>query len=283
MKFILKNIFFLVFLSSIGTINSQSRSKVNFGSDWEFKREGANSNWEKATIPHTARIENLVVVKQFQGTCWYQKKFNVASSKNKKVFLYFEGVMQEADVWINDQKVTNHKGGYLPFTVDVTSFLKSKGNTIKVKVNNEDNPDFLPGKPLKDLDFNYYGGIYRNVYLITTDKLYITNAIQADKKGSGGIYVNFENSNKNRASGTVQVHLKNEFAVEKNASLKCILTNKEGQKLEFKSEEFTVNANSDKEIIQNIEVNYPKLWSISNPNLYHLEVQVIEKNKIICI
>ncbi len=277
----MRNILFLVFLFSIGNINSQSRTKVNLGSDWEFKREEANANWEIITIPHTAKIEPLVVNNQFQGNCWYQKKFTVSNAKNKKVFLYFEGVMQEADVWINDQKVTNHKGGYLPFTVDITPFLKSKGNTIKVKVNNEDNPEFLPGKPLKDLDFNYYGGIYRNVYLITTNKLYITNPIQANKKASGGINVNFNDINKNKASGTVQVHLKNEFAVEKNASLKFILTNNEGKKLEFKSEPFTLNANSDKNITQNIVVNTPKLWSIFKPNLYHLEVQVIVSNKIL--
>jgi beta-galactosidase len=281
MKFILRNILFLMLIFSIGRTMAQTRTKINFGTDWEFKREEANSNWEKVTIPHTAKIEPLVVNNQFQGTCWYQKKFNVANSKNKKVFLYFEGVMQEADVWINDQKVTNHKGGYLPFTVDVTPFLKSNGNFIKVKVNNEDNPEFLPGKPLKDLDFNYYGGIYRNVYLITTDKLYITNPIQANKKASGGIYVNFDNINKDKASGTVQVHLKNEFAVEKIANLKFILTDNQGKKFEFKSEVFTLNANSDKAITQSIVVDNPKLWSISKPNLYTLEVQIILNNKII--
>ncbi|QBN19572.1 glycoside hydrolase family 2 TIM barrel-domain containing protein [Flavobacterium nackdongense] len=280
MKFILRNVLFLILLFFVEDINSQSRTKVNFGLDWEFKREETNSNWEKITIPHTARIENLVVIKQFQGTCWYQKKFDVVNSKNKKVFLYFEGVMQEADVWINDQKATNHKGGYLPFMVDVTPFLKSKGNTIKVKVNNEDNPDFLPGKPLKDLDFNYYGGIYRNVYLITTDKLYITNPIQANTKASGGIYVNFNDINKSKASGIVQVHLKNEFAVEKNANLTFILTDNQGKKLEFKSEAFRVNANSGRTITQNIAIENPKLWSIYNPNRYNLEVQLISNNKV---
>jgi beta-galactosidase len=277
----MRNILFLLFLFCMGNVNSQSRTKVNFGSDWEFKREEANAKWEKITIPHTAKIEPLVVNNQFQGTCWYQKKFTLAHSNNKKVFLYFEGVMQEADVWINDQKITNHKGGYLPFTVDVSPFLKSNENTIKVKVNNEDNPEFLPGKPLKDLDFNYYGGIYRNVYLITTDKLYITNPIQANKKASGGVYANFNDSNKNKASGTVQVHLKNEYTVEKKANLKFILTDNEGKKIEFKSEVFTLNANSDKTFSQNIVVDNPKLWSISKPNLYSLEVQVIANNKII--
>jgi beta-galactosidase len=268
---------------SFGKVQAQSRTKINFGFDWEFKREEKiASNWEKITIPHTDKIEPLVVNNQFQGTSWYQKKFKVGNSNNKKIFLYFEGVMQEADVWINNQKVTNHKGGYLPFTIDITPFLNSKKeNTIKVKVNNEDNPEFLPGKPLKDLDFNYYGGIYRNVYLLTTDKLYITNAVQADKKASGGIYANFDNINKEKASGTVQVDLKNEFAVAKQALLKFILTTKEGGKLEFKSKAFTIKANSDKSITQKIEVKNPNLWSISNPNLYHLEVQVISNDKII--
>ncbi|WP_310560334.1 glycoside hydrolase family 2 TIM barrel-domain containing protein [Flavobacterium sp.] len=281
MKFILRNILFIMLIFSIGKALAQTRTKINFVSDWEFKREELNSNWEKITIPHIAKIEPLVVNNQFQGTCWYQKKFSVCNSKNKKVFLYFEGVMQEADVWINDQKVTNHKGGYLPFTVDVTPFLKSKGNTIKVKVNNEDNPEFLPGKPLKDLDFNYYGGIYRNVYLITTDKLYITNPIQANKKASGGIYVNFDNINKSKVSGTFQVHLKNEYTFEKKANLKFILSDNEGKKLEFNSEAITFNANSDKAFTQKIVVDNPKLWSISKPNLYNLEVQVITDNTVI--
>ncbi len=282
MKSIIRILFFSILLFSFEKGNSQSRTKVNFGKDWEFKREENNSNWENITLPHTDKIENLVVIKQFQGTSWYQKKFAVSSSNNKKIFLYFEGVMQEADVWINDKKVSNHKGGYLPFTVDITSFLNSKkDNIIKVKVNNEDNPEFLPGKPLKDLDFNYYGGIYRNVYLITTNKLYITDAVNADKIASGGVFVNFDNVNKINASGTVQVHLKNEFGVEKNAYLKFILTNNEGQKVELKSDNFIIKANSDLAISQKISVLNPKLWSISNPNLYNFEVVVVLKDQII--
>lgn len=278
---VLKTILITILIFSFVNLTAQSRTKINFGDNWEFKREELNSSWEKISIPHTARIENLVVIKQFQGISWYQKKFTVSNSTNKKVFLYFEGVMQEADVWINDQKVANHKGGYLPFSVDITNYLKSKDNTIKVKVNNLDNPNFLPGKPIKDLDFNFYGGIYRNVTLITTDKLYITNAILANQKASGGIFVNFDNINKDSASGRVQVHFKNENAINKRVFLKFILTDNESKKLEFKSEEFSINANSDKEISQNIIVNNPKFWSISKPNLYQLEVQLISNNKIV--
>lgn len=56
---------------------------------------------------------------------------------------------------------------------------------------------------------------------------------------------------------------------------------KEGEKLEFMSEAFSINANSDKTITQNIVVDNPKLWSISKPNLNYLEVQILANNKII--
>ena len=288
MKLISNNIFFLlliIFTFSFTKVEAQSRTKVNFGFDWEFKREEKNiSNWEKITIPHTAKIEPLVVNNQFQGTSWYQKKFKVPNSKDKKVSLYFEGVMQEADVWINDQKVANHKGGYLPFSVDITPFLNSqKENVIKVKVNNEDNPEILPGKPLKGLDFNYYGGIYRNVYLVTTNKLYVTNANQANKVAGGGVFVNFNSISKTSASGTIQVDLKNEFAVSKKFILNFTLKDKQGNKTVFKSGQLSLNPNEGRAFVQNISLPNPKLWSISSPNLYNLEIQVHVNNKLIDI
>ncbi|MGQ7946111.1 glycoside hydrolase family 2 protein [Flavobacterium sp. WC2509] len=283
MKIILKYILFLTLVAlPFAEAQAQSRTKLNFGSDWEFKREEPNSNWENVTIPHTNKIENLVVIKQFQGTSWYQKKFKTNFTKDQKVFFYFEGVMQQAEVWINDQKVTTHIGGYLPFTVDATPFIDTeKENTIKVKVNNEDNADFLPGKPLKDLDFNYYGGIYRNVYCITTNKLYITDAVHAGKKASGGIYVNFDAIAKDKATGTVQVDLKNEFTTDQNAVLKFTISNKAGDKTVSQSESILIKANSDQAITQKISVKNPKLWSISNPNLYTLQVEVVVNGKTI--
>ena len=277
------SIFLVVLAFSFTEVLAQSRTKTNFGFDWEFKREEKDvSNWEKITIPHTAKIEPLVVNNQFQGTSWYQKKFKVSNFKDKKIAVYFEGVMQEADVWINDQKVANHKGGYLPFMVDITPFLNSgKENVIKVKVNNEDNPEILPGKPLKKLDFNYFGGIYRNVYLVTTNKLYITNANHANKVAGGGVFVNFNSISKSNASGTIQVDLKNEFASIKKLVLQFTVKDKQGNKTVFKSGVLSLNPNEGKAFVQNISLPNPKLWSISSPNLYHLEIKVLVNNKLI--
>lgn len=260
---------------------AQTRTKISFGSGWEFKTN-ENPTWEKVAIPHTARIENLVVVNQFQGVSDYRKTFSIKDTGDKKVFLYFEGVMMEADVFINDQKILNHKGGYLPFTADITSYLKRNSeNRVSLKVTNVDNPEIPPGKPIKELDFNYYGGIYRNVSLITTNKLYITDAVAADKKASGGLFLNFDTVNNNKATGTLQVHVKNEFSETRKVHFKATLTNAANQKQEFVSKEISVSPNADATLIQEIEMQNPQLWSIQDPKLYSLSVELVSNKQVL--
>lgn len=270
-----------VFLFSCGkeVINS-NRTKTNFGSDWTFTKDSTSLNWEKVTIPHTAQIEPLVVNNQWQGDCWYQKKFDVEKIENEKVFLHFEGVMHEAWVWINGKFVTHHQGGYLPFTVDATDFVQEKNNTIIVKVNNDDNPQIPPGKTLKTLDFNYYGGIYRNVYLLKTNPVYITDAVHANQTNGGGILVHFDKISKEKASGTIKVNIKNETDEPKKIKLGITFSSK-NKKTEFTSKEVMIAAKTDESIIQNIEISNPSLWGIEEPNLYEVVVNVIAENNTV--
>ena len=256
------------------------RTKVNFGSDWTFTKDSTSLSWEKITLPHTAQIEPLVVNNQWQGDCWYQKKFDVESVENEKVFLYFEGVMHEAWVWINGKFVTHHQGGYLPFTVDATDFVQAKENTIIVKVNNEDNPQIPPGKTLKTLDFNYYGGIYRNVYLIKTNPVYITDAVHANQINGGGILVHFDKISKDKASGIVKVNIKNETDEPKKIKLEITFSAKD-KKIAFSSKEVMIASKSDESIVQNIEILNPTLWGIEEPNLYEVEVNVVSENSTV--
>ena len=281
MKITIKFLFAFLFLFSFENGEAQTRTKTNFGSDWEFRKEGQDT-WEKVTLPHTANIENLVVVKQFQGVSYYQKKFKANPSKESKVFLYFEGVMSEAEVFINNQKAANHKGGYLPFTVDVTPYLnKDSDNLVTLKVTNVDNPEIPPGKAIKDLDFNFYGGIYRNVYLITTNKLFITDPVHVNKKASGGVFVNFNSVSGNKAEGIIKVHLKNEFSKKQSLYLNYTLTSKSGKKFELKSKKFSVEPNTYIEITQHTTIGNPQLWSINDPSLYQLDIAVISNDKTI--
>ena len=212
---------FGLFLSSCKTgietdsLTTEPRVKQNFGRNWEFRRLEdtlEEENWETVNIPHSVKIEPLVVNDQWQGKAVYRKNFQVPSLEGRKWFFHFEGVMQEAKVSINDSVVMMHKGGYLPFTVDATPYLQEgQENSIEVEVTNTDDPAIPPGKPLKNLDFNYYGGIYRNVYLVKTNPVYITDPVKADEVNGGGILVHFDSISDEFAHGIVKTQVRNEI------------------------------------------------------------------------
>jgi len=260
------------------------RNKTNFGKDWLFQKgDTVSTKWIPVTLPHTANIEPLVVNNQWQGISWYKKSFNIEKDKkNQKHFIYFEGIMQEADVWCNGNLISNHKGGYLPFTVDITNYINTeKVNEIRVKVDNRDNSSIPPGKDLKDLDFNYYGGIYRNAYLITTNGLYITDAVQADIPNSGGVLIHFDEVSKYSATGLVKIHLQNDSNQEKKVKVVIIFNGNNGIKETFTSEDVFIKSNSSESIAQPVKINTPKLWSPEIPNLYNVTVNVISEDNLI--
>jgi len=266
---------------AIGYAQDVGRSKINFGSGWEFKREEPAANWEKVNLPHTAKIESLVVVKQFQGVSQYRKTFYIPKITDQYLALYFEGIMQEAQISINGKTAASHKGGYLPFTVDLTNLVKGQSdNTITITVKNTDNPEVPPGKPIKDLDFNYYGGIYRNAWLITTSKLHITNAIAANKVASGGLYLKFDSISPSAAKGNVKLHLKNDFPAAKMASVRLTFIDAHAKTSDFESAPIQFPANSNREIDIPIQIDAPLLWSVNDPNLYTLKAEVYLEGKL---
>jgi beta-galactosidase len=276
---------FNLFLVTALPIFSQARKEVSFNSDWEFLRADVKNpifhNWEKVTLPHTARLESKVVVSQFQGDCIYRKTFLCPLKKDEKAFLYFEGVMMTATVYLNRTRMTTHEGGYLPFTVDLTSALKRGKNVLEVRVNNDDNPQIPPGKPLKDLDFNYYGGIYRNVKLIKTKEIYITDAVHVNIPGSGGVFVNFNPFEASTAKAKVLVHVKNESC--KSAKIKVETTIEDGKGYSYRSisEQKVLTSHSSQQIESHAIVHNAELWSPSHPFLYHLTIRVYKDNKLV--
>jgi beta-galactosidase len=253
--------------------------RQNFGTGWEFSRDTL-SGWERINLPHTARVEPLVVTDQWQGICWYRKSF-VAPDPFGKLFLYFEGVMQEATVWVNGRQVAFHQGGYTPFTADLTGSVKpgQKAN-VYVRVDNRDNPQVPPGKPLKELDFNYYGGIYRNVWLITKDKLYITDPVAAGKVAGGGLFIHFDSVSRQLATGLLNVSVQNDFGKKQAFSVKGTLTSPSGIITEFHSPEMEWAPSAEGNINLRIRVANPERWSVETPSLYTLDVTLVSGTKI---
>lgn len=272
---------FIVFLYSCQETDHFMRINTSFNSDWTFTKDSASLEWDSIHIPHTPQIEPLVVNDQWQGDAWYKKTFK-KNPESKKTFLEFEGVMHEAWVWVNGYLLKHHQGGYLPFTLDLTDVLEAQ-NTIVIKVNNEDNPDIPPGKLLEQLDFNYYAGIYRNVNLIETNSVYITDPVAARKVNSGGILVHFDSISNKKAIAKVKVHFRNESAEDKSISAKIEFESPSGKILSKLTEAVEVSSNSDRVLSTEIDIENPELWGIHSPRLYRVSVKLMEGEKTLDI
>ncbi|HBK82337.1 MAG TPA: glycoside hydrolase family 2, partial [Flavobacterium sp.] len=297
---ILKHTRLLLLLLVMGSCSSKKdiasqTNTINFNEDWFFKMadnpamtddaylKNTNfSSWDAVVLPHTPKIEPKIVNNQWQGISWYVKKFSLAEAmKGKKLFLKFDAAMNIAEVWINNKKLIEHHGGYLPFVVDFSSVaLFDKENTVSVKLNNFDNPVTGP-KPLKTLDFNTYGGIYRNVWLIAKNSLHITDPIFTNKTASGGVFVSYPKVNKQEATINVKTHVLNQIEEDQSFVIKNTLLKNDKEILSKTSEAYILKSNQDQQFSADLILKNPELWSPNAPNLYHLKTEIIQNGAVV--
>ncbi|QIL77750.1 glycoside hydrolase family 2 protein [Hymenobacter sp. HDW8] len=272
---------------------------VDFNQDWQFvkdidtvvttslfaKTADSAAQWTAVSLPHTAQIEPVVTdKKQWQGTCFYRKFFQVAAADStKRVALHFGAAMHTADVYLNGKRLQRHLGGYLPFTVDISRQLKfGEENCLVVRLNNQDNPDVPPGKPLKDLDFNFYSGLYRSVQLLVQDKVYITDPIQAGRPAGGGILLHYENVSPQSATLQVQTDVQNDAAEAQKVQVRATLLDAKGAAVgKTENQESTIAAGAFGKVNQQLSIAKPQLWSPETPYLYRLMVEVLRNSEVI--
>ena len=297
----MKQSFLYVLFFFIGALQAKAQTENTsvsmFNDGWEFvkdidtlncgfflsNRQTVGVKWEKIMLPHTPKIEPVITIsRQWQGTCFYRKYFILPKgAKNKHIAIQFEAAMHEADVYLNGKHIFKHLGGFLPFYVDITNVVKiGQSNVLLVKLNNQDNPVIPPGRPIKDLDFNYYGGIYRNAWLIIKNKMYVNDAIQANRTAGGGLLIHDEAVSDTSAKIIIQTDVSNDYSKEKTAWINACLIDENNK--------IVASVNSEKQKIlsgaigtfsQTLSVNFPKLWSPTNPYLYHVRVRLYENTR----
>lgn len=271
--------------------NKTISSDTLYDKDWQFFRSNnaldltsaqQQKDWETVQIPHTPKIEPLVVNEQFQGDAWYKKTIATDESwQGKQIALKFEAAMNVAEVWLNGEKLITHVGGYLPFTVNLTEKLKwDVPNILMVRLDNRDNPITGP-KPLKDLDFNTYGGIYRHVYLQINNDLYITDAVAAGKTASGGIFVSYPQVNPEQATIKINTHVFNAHIDPKKFRVVQKLLDGDKVVVDQTGDLQTVNGKTDAQNTIELVLNKPRLWSPKTPSLYNLITRVYEGDSLV--
>ena len=247
------------------------------------------SPWEQVDLPHTAFVESLTVVHPWQGVCYYQKKLILKpDERHGEQWIEFGAAMHLADVWINGRHVMQHAGGYTPFVVDATGLLKSDSeNEILVRLDNRNNSLIPPGKPLENLDFCYYSGLYRDVKLIVKPNIYITHPISAAKIAGGGVFVTTPYVSDEKAEICIQTEVANSQRQTGTITLRQSLfewntpARRHGHRVMRILQPVSVQTNDTVEVKQHFMLSNPRLWSPDSPHLYMLRTEIIQGNHII--
>jgi beta-galactosidase len=178
-----RSFIFLVFILSVNSLAAQARELVDFNKGWKFylgndsaaSRPSYNdSKWRTLQLPHDWSIEGSFSNQHNTtfneaalpaGIGWYRKTFLIpAVSKDKRVFINFDGIYKNSEVWINGHFLGKRPNGYISFRYELTDYLNfgNGSNVIAVKVDNSAQPDS-----------RWYtgSGIYRKAWLLTTNKI----------------------------------------------------------------------------------------------------------------
>lgn len=261
-----------ILLCVVFSFNVNSQSKI-INSGWQFSED--NTNWETINIPHTWNDKDAFDDQSGyrRGLGYYKKQvFIPLEEKDKILYLKFNAINQEATVFVNGEIVGNHKGGYTAFNFDVTSYLNyDVYNLIEVTVDNSHNENIPP----LDADFTFYGGIYRDVELISIPKQHFS----LDDFASDGFYVNYYNVSDEKAGVEVDIKIENKASKKEKTILNVALFDADGKQIKTHSETIRLNPYSSEDVkIKLTEVVNPKLWSPENPYLYQLKLTLSNKD-----
>lgn len=271
----------------VSLLTATASAQVSFGKsekiddDWKFLLEDKknaslpqfdDNKWKKVNLPHDWSIKGqlsptLASCTGFLpgGIGWYRKSLFVPQQKQgEKAYIYFEGVYNRSEVYINGHLLGKRPNGYVSFMYDITPYIEyNKENIIAVRVDHS-----------RYADSRWYtgSGIYRNVWVVYVNPVHIAQ---------WGVYVTPSEANNKQGILDIEVEIDNGSAQKADLSVKNELISKGGNVLAQKTNKITVNANKNGKITTSLKINNPQLWNLENPNLYQLRTTIIKKGKII--
>ena len=271
-------------------LDNSGREVYSMNPAWRFHKgavEGAETkefndkDWTVVSLPDG--IEYLPTEASgcinYQGEVWYRKHFTPdAALKGKKLFLHFEAIMGKSKVFVNGKLLTEHFGGYLPVIADVTDVLDWNGdNVIAVWADNSDDPSYPPGKAQDVLDYTYFGGIYRDCWLIAHNNVFITDPNYENEVAGGGLFVAFGKVSDALAEVQLKIHVRNATKNPFSGRVEYMLLQPDGTEVARLSDKIQVKAGRAITVSDRMPVKQPMLWTPSTPTLYNLLVRVLDK------
>ena len=255
------------------------RQDILLNNDWNFRfsHQVQKGTGVRVDLPHTWNAQDALSGKidYKRGIGNYEKNLFIRPEwKGKRLFIRFEGVNNIADVFINRRHIGEHRGGYGAFIFEITGKVEyGKENSILVRVNNGEQLDIMPLVG----DFNFYGGIYRDVHLLITDETCISPLDYA----SPGVRLIQDSVSHRYAKVRAIVDLSNGSSGNQEVELNVRLL--DGQRV---VKEGTKNVNlSGNEVMQQeltFEIDQPHLWNgRQDPFLYQAEVTLFRNGQMV--
>ena len=249
------------------TNNNYERLVANINNDWQYLENNASSvnealledHWTNISLPHSwnALDATDITPGYRRSASWYKKELVIEKKEGKNYQLYFEGVNIESEVFVNGNKVGEHIGGYIGFEIDITDAISNGENQILVRVDNSYNPEVIPSQKS---DFFIFGGITRDVWLKEQPVTYLSD-----------LRITTPHVSKENAQLEADIVVNN--SEETNTlNIKASLLDPSGAVVANTTSKI-VNAAS-KVIFKDIK--NPKLWHTSSPNLYTLNLELVD-------
>ena len=257
-----------------GQVSFGTPEKIN--DNWQFRlgdvedfRNVDRTRWQKVNLPHDWSVRGQLSPSLAGctgylpgGIGWYHKTLQIPESKKgEKVYLYFEGVYNRSEVFVNGKSLGFRPNGYISFMYDATPFIDfGKDNIIDVKVDHS-----------KSADSRWYtgSGIYRDVWLVYANPVHIDQ---------WGVYAYPEVRN-NKGTLKVEVDVVNSSKNNSNLTVVNELFSAEGKSVAKNSGKLAVSAGNTGKITASLNVAKPTLWDIDNPVLYKLVTTVLKDGK----
>lgn len=277
---------------------AQSRVEKNFNDGWKFYK--ANNStfftdfengqkyfenqgqwtklevWEDVTLPHTFNKDDMQKDRNFfEGKAVYQKSFMTSlEDKERRTFIKFEGVGAVAQIFINGNYIGEHKGGYSMFVFEITNSIDyEKENTITVVTDNTARKDVIP---INQFLFPVYGGIYRPVHIINTDKTIFVVTDHA----APGIFIKQKNVSRKKAEIHVEAKLETTEKRIQDVDLVIEIKDRDGILVESKKKPIQINPQGVTYVHEHLNLNSPHLWNgIYDPYLYSLTAKLVSNGR----
>lgn len=275
-------------------VDGGGREVYSFNQGWRFAKGNFknaaltnfnDSQWQATNLPHGLELLPTEASGgiNYQGPAWYRKKFDIPQSlKGKKIYLYFEAVMGKSQIWINGQLVKEHFGGYIPFSIEVSQHISfDKENLVAVFTDNSNNPAYPPGKPQEQLDFCYFGGIYRDVWLYSTSAIHITDPNYTNKVAAGGLFTRIESASEKLATLKVRVDVQNETKSKAPVVVVAKLLDKDGKLAAQSRQSLALLPDSSSTAELSMSIKAPNLWTPETPYLYNLVCEIHSNKEVV--